>query len=108
MRVGIQVARLAVGRPSGMADSAVTDGAALLDELFTHILELALGLYRLYPGLFENRNTGTVISAVFQLLKSVHKYVGAVALTDIAYYSAHYIFLRSCISVSCLFGSPAG
>ena len=50
MRVGIQVARLAVGRPSGMADSAVTDGAALLDELFTHILELALGLYRLYPG----------------------------------------------------------
>ena len=89
MRMGVEVAGLSVRCPPGVAYSAVTHGAALFHKLFAHVLKLALGLDCLDASLFKNCDARAVITAVFQLFKPVHKYVGAVAPTDITHNSAH-------------------
>ena len=67
--MGVDIARLAVGRPAGVADAAeAVHGVAGIGHLH-QVFEAAFGLDDLdmFVGLVAHGQTGRVIAAVFEL-----------------------------------------
>jgi len=93
MRVGIEFRRLAVRRPAGMPDRDTETLAFIALRFLPEILK--------FPDRFEiveflpldDGDTRRVVTAVFQLLKSVQQYLFLLFGADIAYDSTHLFFL---------------
>ena len=90
MRVGITVVGLAVRRPAGVPDADGTLNALSAPDHIPQHLKAALGFFN--SELFVigyNGDTGRVIAAVFQSLKSVKQYGYCLLSSCEANYSAH-------------------
>ena len=91
MRVGVTLARCAVGGPAGVGDAQATDqrfgfqgGFQLADfARATHALEFFV--------IGEDRHTGAVIATVFQALEAFEQDGGDVTFCDCADNSTHAI-----------------
>ena len=92
VRVRVYVGRFAVCCPTGVTDTAMTEGLSLNRQLFFHSCEFPSRFYGFNAVVFlKNRNSRAVIAAIFQLFQTVHQNVGAVAPTEITNNSAHII-----------------
>ena len=73
MGVGVDVAGLAVGCPAGVPNA---DGRVNVDAVMHHFLQLrqaSLGFLNFDASVFDIRNAGRVIAAIFQLGQSVQQ-----------------------------------
>ena len=93
VRVRVHIRRFSVSCPPRMTYSAVSVGSALAFKLLFHCGELSPRFHGFDILALKYRYSRAVITAVLQLFQAVHQHLGAVALTEITYYSAHNILL---------------
>jgi hypothetical protein len=88
MRMGIRLARSAVGSSAGVTDSN-RSGEWLADKPVLQIPELAFGSPPREPAIFERRNSGRIITSVFEALERFHQLAGNRRATQDSYNAAH-------------------
>ena len=69
--MGVGDRRLAMGRPAGMAN-ADRPAERLGGEFRLEVLELAFRAPPLEPAVFERRDAGGIVAAVFEALQRIH------------------------------------
>jgi hypothetical protein len=89
MRVGVSLGGLAMGRPTGVADTEMT-----LKRTFAQVVlevdQLALGTPHLEHIAFEDRHARRVVAAVLEPTEAVDQYIrGPLFSTDITHDSTH-------------------
>ena len=92
MRMGVYVARLAVGRPSCMPDSKRTFDSFLRDFFFKSF-ERAFYLAHQNILAVKHCDSRAVISAVLKFFKRIHQNRCSIFIADISYNSTHGIIL---------------
>ena len=89
MRVGIDVVRLAVGRPAGMADAGRAGERFAAVGHVEQVLQPALGLRHLQDPVRRDADAGGVIAPVFEPGQPVEQNGGGLFAADVAYDSTH-------------------
>ena len=73
LRVGVDVIRLAVGRPAGMADAERAGQGSTVIRFCNEVLQTALGLFDLQTAVLFHADAGGIVSAVFQARQTLQQ-----------------------------------
>jgi hypothetical protein len=91
VRMGVDLVRHAVGRPSCMAN-AHRAGQRLFGQPLFQVDQLALGAAAVQQPAVQRRDAGRIVTAIFQPLQPVEQKGRRRLLADNANNSAHYVF----------------